>query len=694
MSSPELTGLAERAQARLDAGNIAEAKSLFIELCSAEPDNAEAWLMAGALHGETGSPEDAISCLERALRVAPDYPEAHLTLAHLQKARGAMDACYDSAKRAAELDTDYAEAWAFLGALCCDLERFDEAERVGRETIKRWPDSVQAYVSLATALCNLGREGEAEPLVRTAMTLEGGEHPMVSALLGRILLSRGDYEQAEQLIQAALAAIPGDVALKLNLANIRLGQGRGDEAIAMFRSVTDQAPQAADAWAGLGHALHLAASQGKSSLGPAEEAYRKAIALKPENLPPVLNLALLQEVNGKFAEATETLRNILARRPGQLDAIGSLAGILEKQGKVDEAIQTLEPVLMSTQRNVYVAQAFQRLCKKMGRCEEAAQYLEDVLAGLPGRSEFKAMIHFSLGSLYDGEKQYDRAFKQFEEGNNAKAQGYNPDEYTSKIDEIIRKYSQEFISSLPVSSNRSELPVFIVGMPRSGTSLVERVLSSHSSVFGAGELRYVHDLTDEVAALAGEGQRFPAGAERLTQADIDRLSEKYLREVGSMASGEDRVTDKLPHNFMHIGIIRALFPEARIIHCVRDARDTCLSCYSQNFFGYHPYSTKLEYLGRHYRDYERLMNHWRSLEIPMLEVPYEELVENTEEWARKLVEYCGLDWEDQCLRYYESDQFTRTASYDQVRQPIYKSGMGRWKNYESHLSPLFDIIGK
>ena len=330
----------------------------------------------------------------------------------------------------------------------------------------------------------------------------------------------------------------------------------------------------------------------------------------------------------------------------------------------------------------------------MDRCEEAIRYLEDVLATLPLNSEFRTMIHFSLGTLYDRDGKFGPAFEQFEQGNNAKQQFYDPDQHTATIDQIIRTFPATAFRDLPVSDNTSELPVFIVGMPRSGTSLAERVLSSHTAVAAGGELRNIYDLTEEIAGMAGENMRFPTGVDQLTRADLQRLSGEYLDVITRIGEGALRVTDKLPHNFQHIGLIRMLFPNARIIHCIRDARDTCLSCYFQNFFGYHPYTENLEHLGRHYRDYRRLMDHWKTAGIPMLELPYEQMVDDPETWTHKLIEYCGLDWEDQCLRFHESDQHTRTASYDQVRQPIYKGSVGRWKNYETQLSPLLRELGE
>jgi len=242
---------------------------------------------------------------------------------------------------------------------------------------------------------------------------------------------------------------------------------------------------------------------------------------------------------------------------------------------------------------------------------------------------------------------------------------------------------------MPRASVRSDRPVFIVGMPRSGTSLIEQILASHPQVFGAGELTDIVRLPLSLHTMLGTERKYPQCLSLLTQDRIDTFAQHYLDKLASLSPDASRVIDKMPGNFMHLGFIELLFPDARIIHCMRDPLDTCLSCYFQDFSRSHPYSYDLENLGAFYNEYRKIMQHWRSvLSIPMYEIQYEELVADQEMKSRELVEFCGLEWDERCLNFHETKRYVGTASYDQVRQPMYKKSAGRWKNYENRIDVL------
>ena len=680
--------LAERAQSCLNIGDVVQARKLFDNLRVAEPENSEAWLMSGALLGEAGSVDEAIDCLQTALRLNPEYPEAHLTMAHLLHAKSRLNDAYENVKQALEIDSTYDEAWVFLGAICCELSLFEEAERACGEAINRWPENVNAHVSLATSLCYLGRNVEAEPVLRHAIDLAGGYLPSVDALLERILIGKGDNVNAEPYIKSALASAPDDITLLLNLANIRLGQRQFEQAIDLFRGITENNSESVDAWLGLGLALH-----GHYNLKEAEACYQKARDLDSSSLPATYNLAILKQAYGEFSSAIDLLEEALVQYPGRLNVIGYLASIYEQIGEQDKAISTIIPVLDQPEKDVQIAKTYQKLCVKLGQCAEAEIYLKATLETVIVNPEEKAILHFCLGELYDKQGNYDLAFEQFLRANEYKTEKYDSSIYSKYIDMIISTFSASSISSYPVSKQLSDQQIFIVGMPRSGTSLVEKILSSHSEVYGAGELRNITDFTENMFDSDNGESNYLEAMAFLTQARVDALSDQYIDFITDKSSDAKRVTDKMPHNFQYLGLIKHLFPNAKIIHCVQDARDTCLSCYFQNFLGYHPYTNDLNDLALHYLDYQRLMSHWKSLEIPMLEVRYEDLVNDQELWSKKLISYCDLDWEDDCLRFYEKGEQTRTASYDQVRQPIYQKSLARWKDYRSHLGSMLDILG-
>jgi hypothetical protein len=266
---------------------------------------------------------------------------------------------------------------------------------------------------------------------------------------------------------------------------------------------------------------------------------------------------------------------------------------------------------------------------------------------------------------------------------------FDPWLHRLEMDALMNIYSPEFMARMPRASIRSERPVFIVGMVRSGTSLVEQILASHPAVYGAGELPDIIQTVLSLHTVLGTEQHYPQCLSKLTQEKTDWLAQQYLGHLASLSPDAARVIDKMPGNFMHLGFIELLFPGARIIHCMRDPLDTCLSAYFQDFSRTHQYSYDLSNLGAFYREYLRVMQHWREvLKLPMLEVRYEELVANQEAVTRRMVEFCGLEWDERCMQFHKAKRYVATASYDQVRQPLYNKSAGRWKHYERFLEPL------
>ena len=302
---------------------------------------------------------------------------------------------------------------------------------------------------------------------------------------------------------------------------------------------------------------------------------------------------------------------------------------------------------------------------------------------------------FSLGKIHDRMKQYDKAFACMKEANELKPYKYDHQHFIEYIDRLTAPKVTDLLrrKSVLADYQPSVRPVFIVGMPRSGTSLVEQIITSHAQVFGGGERQEIPSLTQKLPYMPGVSGEYPECLDSLTPELAGQMLNAYDQFAQGLPPGTTVLTDKMPENFQHLVFIRMLFPDARIIHCVRNAMDTCLSIYAQQFTGYHDYAYDLTDLGQHYREYKRLMQHYCDVvKLPILEVQYEELVNDTETWSRRMIDHCGLEWDDACLRYYESDRIMRTASYQQVKQPIYTSSVERWKNYEKHLQPLIDAL--
>ena len=298
-------------------------------------------------------------------------------------------------------------------------------------------------------------------------------------------------------------------------------------------------------------------------------------------------------------------------------------------------------------------------------------------------------LHFGLGRLLDAADRYEEAFAHYRQGNTLKHEVFSPADHARYVDDIIATYNSDFMAKAPRANNDSTRPLFIIGMPRSGTTLVEQILVSHPQVAGGGELTFMNDIVRELPSLLGVSAPYLQSLAALTAEVCDRASRYYLDRIATISSDARYVTDKMPGNFMYLGLIALLFPRARIIHCGRDPLDTCLSCYFQYFPAGHPYAYDLDHLGGYYRQYQRLMQHWRTvIRLPMLEVQYQDLVADQERVSREIIAFCDLPWDERCLRFHETGRVVHTLSYDQVRQPLNQRSVGRWRHYDRFLAPL------
>lgn len=417
-----------------------------------------------------------------------------------------------------------------------------------------------------------------------------------------------------------------------------------------------------------------------------------AIELAPGDVAAYHDLALACKRDGDFAEAARVLDRAIALRPDDATLRGAKAGLLQMMGDHAAAYEAIRPVLGSG--HISAALALGRLAAKVGREAEALDLLRRILEGDGLAAPVRADAWFVVGGLLDGLGDVDGAFDAYRHANEARGVRYDADAQSQAVEQAIREWTRERVSRLPRPPVRTERPVFIVGMPRSGTSLVEQILSSHPSVFGAGELNDVSRAAHALGGAVPGGLAVLRSPQAVTRAAVERIEREYLGTLRRLAPNATRVTDKMPTNFLHLGLIAAAFPRSRVIHCVRDPMDTCWSCYTQNFSGALGFAYDLTNLGRFLRDYRRLMGHWRGvLDLPILDVVYEELVRDIEGGSRRMVEFVGLAWDDACLRYHESGRITRTASNDQVRRPAYTSSIGRWRKYEKHLGPLKAALG-
>ncbi len=492
--------------------------------------------------------------------------------------------------------------------------------------------------------------------------------------------SRG---RAADCMQAAPAA------RALADANSLAQRGRPQAAVPLYRKLLAENPGFVAAHANLAQVLNAA-----RRFAEAEPHYRRALSELPREVPLLVGLAFALQNQSREGEAQPYYRRALAIQP---DCVGAMLGLgicLRSESRLDEARECFEQALRTDPGCVdayYFLATFKRI-RAGDQWLAACEALQSRVAAMPVKQQ--ARYWFALGRMREGAARYDDAFAAYVAGNRARASTMTLDE--SAEDARLRRTREVFdarrlSNAPPKPAAAARVPVFIVGMPRSGTSLVEQILAGHPEVHGAGE---IHDLREVFDERFGPEQGWPEAFAELSPEAWRELGEAYLERVWRRAPTVTRVVNKMTLNYRYLGAIRMMLPQARIVHTLRDPMDVCLSCYTILFDGGNlPYSYDLQSLGRYYVRYARLMQHWReTLPDGMLEVRYEELVADLETQVRRLLDHLDLTWDARCLDFHRNQRVVATASRAQVRRPIYSSSIGRWKRFEAHLEPLRELV--
>jgi tetratricopeptide (TPR) repeat protein len=622
---------------------------------TARPPYAERLFSLAILAHQNGQYEMAAGHYQQLLRLNPAHACAHGNLGVAFAARGKLREAVVHYERALALDPDYANAHNNLGSALSALGRTTEAVAHYQRAVALKPDHADLHNNLGLALSAQGRIAEAICAYSRAVTLNPG------------------HARAHNNLGVALAS-----------------QGRIAEAIAQYRQAIALMPAYADAYNNLGAALSV-----KGRFAEAVPAYERALAINPNNTNVHANLGAALADLGQLGDAAMHIKKALALNPRHAEAQNTIGNICTNQGEFGEAIEhfgqaiAIKPDYAEAHLNRAQVKFFHR-----GDSELAA--LEELAANRDLSPKKAVFIHFALAKALEDTADYVRAFEQLRKGNALKRAQTDYQEATvlRQFPRIPAVFSRGLFDHFRGAGDFSTTPVFILGMPRSGSTLVEQILASHPLVHGAGELLDFEAVTKSVIQAAKPALPYPECVPTLDAATFRRIGQAYLARLAALSDGKVRIVDKLPGNFLNIGLIHLALPNARIIHAVRHPAATCLSCYSKLFTSGNPYAYDLGELGRFYRHYQGLMAHWRSILPPnaMLEVVYEGVIEDLEGEARRLIDYCGLPWDDHCLSFHTTNRTVRTASAVQVRKPLFRGSLERWRNYQSELAPLLNQL--
>ena len=573
--------------------------------------------------------------------------------------------------------------------------KLKEAEQLYLTALQLDPNSAAAHHNLGTALVQLNQMGDAIAHFEKAIAirpdfLEARNNlGNVLARLNRLDQSIVQFEKvlevsrhkAEPYLQACY-----NIGVSLQLLN------RHEEAIPHYARAIAIKPDYAEAHNNLGDALMKCKRPHEALVH-----YERSAAIRPDLAEAQNNLGVSLHALNREIEAIAHFTKALVIRPDYADAHANLGLALESLGRIEEATRAFEKAIKHAPTVAKFYHWFFHSKKAIADDRHVAAMIEMArsITSLPCAEQIE--LHFGLGKVFADLKQYHASFRHLVEGNARKRQEieYDARATLGMLDRIQAVFTPELMQSKRGVGNRATEPVFILGMPRSGSTLIEQILASHPRVFGAGELDDFSRAVTQLADPLGARTQFPELTRTLADEELVRLGTRYLRGIQTMAPNAERVTDKMPSNFRFAGLIHLALPNARIIHTRRDPVDTCVSCFSTLFARGQPFAYELGELGHYYRAYERLMDHWQAVlpEGVMLEVRYEELVADLEGQARRLVAHCGLTWDEACLTFYRTQRPVKSVSATQVYQPLYNTSVGRGSCYGDLLQPLFDALG-
>jgi tetratricopeptide (TPR) repeat protein len=662
-------------------GHLERAAESFGRATALRPEFADAHNDLGQVLLRLGRTEAAIASCRRALALRPRFAAALGNLANAERARGALAAAIAGYRRVIALEPELAEAHRNLGSALLEAGETEAAIHSLQTAVALRPEFAAAAAQLARALNAVGRAAQAIPHYERLLARDRRDEILDE--YAALLAGLGRFEPSASCYRDLLTRMPANGRLHSNLGHVLHCLGEFRAAIEHGRRAVELEPRLPEAHLHLGNSL-LALN----ALYEADAAYRAGLAIAPDHAALHTAHAMAERAVGRLADAEASARRALALSPDAADTLALLGSLAIDHGRFEEAEELLRKALAIDPELPEALTSLTAVRKMSAADEPWRDAAERALArGLAVAHAIN--LHHALGKYYDDVDERAAAFQHHRMGNELARRSrlrYDRAEMTQRVTRTLAAFDRNSLAAPRPGGFASELPVFVVGMPRSGTSLTEQILASHPQVHGAGELLYWIFAADTERAATPEQRA----------ATIAELGRAYLEGLATQAPDASRIVDKLPVNFRHVGLIHAALPGARFIHVGRNSLDTCLSIYFQGFSAAHPYATDFGDLAHYYHEYRRLMAHWRAVlpRAALFEVRYEDLVDDPEGWSRRMLAHIGLPWDARCLEFHRTDRPVLTASNWQVRQPISKGSVGRWRRYEQFIGPLREALGE
>ena len=562
-------------------------------------------------------------------------------------------------------------------------EKYTDAIEVYHKILHLQPNHATVLYHLGLISAQTGHYNDAVNLFRRAIAIDANQ-PSFYYNLGKVLRILDKPNDAISCFHKVIEINPDFHDIHLHLAKALNDTRNLDDSIRHYRIFLSRYPDNADALINFGVTLRE-----HGNLDASIDNIKKGLEIIPESSEGFNNLGNSFLEKGDNEDAITAFRKAISIDPNNVIAIYNLGITFQRLGNKPDAIDAFRRVLALQPDNV-IAYRQLAISKTFTELDNDIQSMQ-VLLNKEGMSQSEKMIlYFALGKAFENLKEYEKSFDYILTANKIRRSelSYDLDVDRKFINSLIDIFDQDFFNNRLSYGNDSDMPIFIVGMPRSGTTLIEQILANHPLIHGAGEINDIKNiLLNENKKISANN--FPGNAPQLEQHEVNGLADIYLARIRKLAAGHKRVTNKMPSNFLFIGMIRIMFPKAIIIHCTRNPADTCLSCFQNYFPNSQEFSYELTELGKYYNLYKKLMTHWHSV-LPgyIYDINYEDLIADQKYWTRCLLQFCHLPWDDACLSFHDSTRPVKTLSIDQVRQPIYRSSINKWTHYKNQLAPL------
>lgn len=645
-----------------------------------------------------GDLEGCESICQRLLAINPREVNTLRLQAQVWHKRGELARAEAGFKTALSIANDFAHAWADLGKVQFDLDNYPSAEQSLQRAVKLNPTLKVASKLLAQVLEQQGKVNQSAAVEQVNQQHQILKNKVVEAYRLAAGTDKASpetaAERAEALCREVLQADPEHVGAKEFLINRALETGRARWAEELARSLVRKMPEQSKWWLKLSSSLAR-----QDQLVEAQEAVQQVLDIEPHLEEAQMLLGSIYARDNRFADALGQYNAVLQQNPENIAALAQKGSALKTLGRQDESIHCLRRCMELDGSFGEAAWSLSNL-KTYRFSDEEVVSIKDLLAR-DKKLKDKDVVHFNyaLGKAYEHRQQWDLAFNAYQAANRVKQKSaiWSADDFSAQVDQIIATFTPQLLQQHDNSGVDDSSAIFVLGLPRSGSTLQEQILASHSQVEGTRELPYIPWMAQRLNRKPNPlcKDNYPLGAAQLDAGQWPLLGQQFLDQAKRHRQTDAPFfIDKLPNNFLYVGLILLAMPNAKIINTVRNPMDNCFGCFKQLWAEGQNFTYDLEDLGRYYRDYYRLMAHWQAIfGDKIYSVNYESVVADLETNVKALLDYCGLPMEQQCLRFHETDRAVNTASSEQVRQPIYTSAVAYWKHFDEHLQPLKDALG-